>query len=88
VQLLRPRPGKLGLGTAYVHGLRFASGDFVFFLDADLSHHVSHAPCCCPWPVIPNVWTSVMTALLQNVTRADCVLPVFAQPKYIPDFIR
>lgn len=55
MQLLRPRPGKLGLGTAYVHGLRFASGDFVFFLDADLSHHVSCAPCCCPWPVMPNV---------------------------------
>lgn len=39
-QLLRPRAGKLGLGTAYVHGLQYASGDFVFFLDADLSHHV------------------------------------------------
>ncbi len=47
VQLLRPRAGKLGLGTAYVHGLQFASGNFVFIIDADLSHHVSSAlPSC------------------------------------------
>ncbi len=41
MQLLKPRAGKLGLGTAYVHGLQFATGDFVFIIDADLSHHVS-----------------------------------------------
>jgi hypothetical protein len=41
VQLLRPRAAKLGLGTAYVHGLKHASGDFVIIMDADLSHHVS-----------------------------------------------
>ncbi len=28
-------------GTAYVHGLKHASGDFVIIMDADLSHHVS-----------------------------------------------
>jgi dolichol-phosphate mannosyltransferase len=39
--LLRPRAAKLGLGTAYVHGLKHASGDFVIIMDADLSHHVS-----------------------------------------------
>ena len=39
-QQLRPREAKLGLGTAYVHGLRFATGDFVVVMDADLSHHV------------------------------------------------
>jgi dolichol-phosphate mannosyltransferase len=38
--ILRPRPGKLGLGTAYVHGLTAASGDYVVIMDADLSHHV------------------------------------------------
>lgn len=27
-------------GTAYVHGLKYVSGDFVIILDADLSHHV------------------------------------------------
>lgn len=42
LQVLRTRPGKLGLGTAYVYGLKHASGDFVVVMDADLSHHVSH----------------------------------------------
>ncbi|KAF9600457.1 hypothetical protein IFM89_009372 [Coptis chinensis] len=37
--LLRARPRKLGLGTAYVHGLKHASGNFVVIMDADLSHH-------------------------------------------------
>lgn len=39
--LLRPRPSKLGLGTAYVHGMKHASGNFIIIMDADLSHHVS-----------------------------------------------
>jgi len=39
--VLRPRPGKLGLGTAYVHGLESCTGDFVIIMDADFSHHVS-----------------------------------------------
>ncbi|RVX15944.1 Dolichol-phosphate mannosyltransferase subunit 1 [Vitis vinifera] len=39
--LLRARPKKLGLGTAYSHGLKHASGNFVVIMDADLSHHVS-----------------------------------------------
>lgn len=38
---LRPRTGKLGLGTAYVHGLQFVTGNFVIIMDADFSHHVS-----------------------------------------------
>lgn len=29
------------LGTAYAHGLKHASGNFVVIMDADLSHHVS-----------------------------------------------
>lgn len=41
VIVLRPRAAKLGLGTAYVHGMKSARGDFVFIMDADLSHHVS-----------------------------------------------
>ncbi|KAI9830379.1 MAG: dolichol-P-mannose synthesis [Phylliscum demangeonii] len=36
---LRPRAGKLGLGTAYVHGLKFARGNFIIIMDADFSHH-------------------------------------------------
>ena len=42
--LLRPRPGKLGLGTACLHGLTHSSGDFVIIMDADLSHHPKYIP--------------------------------------------
>lgn len=42
--VLRPRPGKLGLGTAYVHGLESVTGDFVFIMDADFSHHPEAIP--------------------------------------------
>lgn len=38
--LLRPREKKLGLGTAYIHGIKHASGNFIIIMDADLSHHV------------------------------------------------
>jgi dolichol-phosphate mannosyltransferase len=37
--LLKARAGKLGLGTAYVHGLQFATGNYVIIMDADFSHH-------------------------------------------------
>ena len=37
--VLKPRAGKLGLGTAYVHGMKFATGTFVIIMDADFSHH-------------------------------------------------
>lgn len=30
-------------GTAYLHGLKHASGDFVVIMDADLSHHVRNS---------------------------------------------
>lgn len=33
------RKGKLGLGTAYVAGLKVAKGDRIVLMDADLSHH-------------------------------------------------
>ncbi|CEG66488.1 Putative Dolichol-phosphate mannosyltransferase [Rhizopus microsporus] len=42
--LLKPRAGKLGLGTAYVHGLQFATGNFVIIMDADFSHHPKFIP--------------------------------------------
>lgn len=38
--VLKPREKKLGLGTAYVHGIQYATGNFVVIMDADLSHHV------------------------------------------------
>lgn len=41
---LRPRAGKLGLGTAYVHGLQFVTGNFVIIMDADFSHHPKFIP--------------------------------------------
>lgn len=39
--ILRPRAKKLGLGTAYIHGMKHATGNFIIIMDADLSHHVS-----------------------------------------------
>ena len=39
--VLAPREKKLGLGTAYIHGMGFATGDFIIIMDADLSHHVT-----------------------------------------------
>ncbi|KAK9892309.1 hypothetical protein WA026_019112 [Henosepilachna vigintioctopunctata] len=42
--VLRPREKKLGLGTAYIHGLNFAKGNFIIIMDADLSHHPKFIP--------------------------------------------
>ena len=28
------------IGSAYIHGLKYASGDFIIIMDADMSHHV------------------------------------------------
>ena len=39
--VLKARAGKLGLGSAYIHGLNYCKGDYVVLMDADLSHHVS-----------------------------------------------
>ncbi|KAK3710851.1 dolichol-P-mannose synthesis [Vermiconidia calcicola] len=41
---LYTRSGKLGLGTAYVHGLQYATGNFVIIMDADFSHHPKFIP--------------------------------------------
>jgi dolichol-phosphate mannosyltransferase len=38
------REGKLGLGTAYVAGLKAAKGDRIILMDADLSHHPKFIP--------------------------------------------
>jgi dolichol-phosphate mannosyltransferase len=38
------RAGKLGLGSAYIDGLKLASGEFVFIMDADMSHHPEAIP--------------------------------------------
>lgn len=44
--LLRPREAKLGLGTAYIHGIKHANGNFIIIMDADLSHHVCEFWLC------------------------------------------
>lgn len=41
VRLLK-RAGKLGLGSAYIDGLKLCTGNFVFLMDADMSHHPRH----------------------------------------------
>jgi len=42
--VLRPRARKLGLGTAYIHGIKHATGNYVIIMDADLSHHPKFIP--------------------------------------------
>ena len=42
--ILHSRPAKLGLGSAYVAGIGFASGNFVVIMDADMSHHPDAIP--------------------------------------------
>jgi len=37
--IIHKRPGKLGLGTAYVDGINLARGNFIVIMDADMSHH-------------------------------------------------
>ena len=57
--VLKPRAGKLGLGTAYVHGLKFARGQYIVIMDADLSHHVSALTggLFCQYFWILVIWT-------------------------------
>ncbi|PHJ23718.1 dolichol-phosphate mannosyltransferase subunit 1 [Cystoisospora suis] len=42
--LLLQRPGKLGLGSAYMDGLKHTTGDFIILMDADFSHHPRYIP--------------------------------------------
>ena len=44
---LEERKGKLGLGTAYIHGFKWAlarSYNYIFEMDADFSHHPNDLP--------------------------------------------
>ncbi|KYQ88790.1 glycosyltransferase [Tieghemostelium lacteum] len=38
------RPGKMGLGTAYVDGMKMSTGNWIILMDADLSHHPKFIP--------------------------------------------
>jgi dolichol-phosphate mannosyltransferase len=42
--VLAERPAKLGLGSAYRHGLAHSRGQWVALMDADLSHHPRDLP--------------------------------------------
>ncbi|VEL32746.1 unnamed protein product [Protopolystoma xenopodis] len=42
--IIKPRASKLGLGTAYLYGLKFSRGEFVIIMDADLSHNPKFIP--------------------------------------------
>lgn len=42
--VLAPRKEKLGLGSAYLHAITHATGNFIIILDADLSHHPKFIP--------------------------------------------
>ena len=42
--MILSRPGKMGLGSAYIDGLKLCTGEFVFLMDADMSHHPKHIP--------------------------------------------
>jgi len=41
---IHQRPGKMGLGSAYMDGLALVRGDLVVLMDADLSHHPKFIP--------------------------------------------
>jgi len=42
--MIHSRPGKMGLGSAYMDGLKHCHGDFIFLMDADMSHHPNAIP--------------------------------------------
>eukprot|EP00386_Alphamonas_edax_P007769 GDKI01025806.1.p1 GENE.GDKI01025806.1~~GDKI01025806.1.p1 ORF type:complete len:240 (-),score=91.03 GDKI01025806.1:171-890(-) len=42
--LMLQRPGKLGLGSAYIDGLAKTTGDHIILMDADFSHHPKFIP--------------------------------------------
>uniref|UniRef100_A0A8C2VIB5 Dolichol-phosphate mannosyltransferase subunit 1 n=1 Tax=Chinchilla lanigera TaxID=34839 RepID=A0A8C2VIB5_CHILA len=42
--LLKPREKKLGLRTAYIHGMKHTIRNYIIIMDADLSHHPKFIP--------------------------------------------
>lgn len=79
------RAGKLGLGSAYIDGLKLVSGEFVFIMDADLSHHVRVVVCGC--------WAGRSHLVVSQAPNPPPTPPTTAtppsamQPKFIPEFI-
>jgi dolichol-phosphate mannosyltransferase len=68
--ILKPREGKLGLGTAYIHGMKFARGNFIILMDADLSHHPKFIPEMIRLQKQKNVSLMVATHRLSFEVRA------------------
>jgi len=52
-------------GTAYIHGIKHATGNFIILMDADLSHHV----CVCSFEYRGgyNSWISWNLILLLEI---------------------
>lgn len=42
--ILLSRDQKLGLGSAYIHGLQYANGNYILIMDADFSHEPESIP--------------------------------------------
>jgi dolichol-phosphate mannosyltransferase len=42
--IIHSRPGKMGLGSAYMDGLKHCSGEYILLMDADMSHHPKYIP--------------------------------------------
>ena len=42
--VLLERPGKMGLGSAYMDGIKKCTGNYVILMDADFSHHPKFIP--------------------------------------------
>lgn len=42
--IIHSRPGKMGLGSAYIDGLARCKGNYIFLMDADMSHHPKFIP--------------------------------------------
>lgn len=88
------RPGKLGLGTAYIDGMQKTTGDFIILMDADLSHHVSalgtfFSP---PRPLLEVLsrGPSPLPCSLPSAHSSLSLTPALLlplQPKFIPQFI-
>ncbi|KAA3467151.1 putative dolichol-phosphate mannosyltransferase [Gossypium australe] len=44
VSYIPPKFNPYAVGTAYIHGLKHVSGNFIVIMDADLSHHPKYLP--------------------------------------------
>ncbi|EDO39238.1 predicted protein [Nematostella vectensis] len=84
--VLRPRPCKLGLGTAYIHGMKHATGNFIIIMDADLSHHPKFIPEFIN-RISPNqLWTDPCTSQVLTFFPNLSGLQVCVSTSLLADF--